>query len=673
MRMWGKLKIAGAVSIALVSSLLLSSCQPLSDEEQVSSPRIASEKPTPTTTTPAPRDSAQPGEKGTETTVVLESPTDTPVLGIIALSVDPNQSVNQVVSNVTSTLSAQEEAKISLNEIESIGFGYFSIPFVSAQSTLTAQSLREKLMSSGSFSQLEDDKELILQEATSIDETGATAVQTMAVGGSLWGLDRIDQRALPLNGSYEYDTYGSGVVAYVMDTGINLSHTEFAGRIAAGFDGISDGNGTNDCSGHGTHVAGTLGGTNYGVAKSATLVPVRVLNCSGQEGSSSLLIRGLSWVATHHPAGQPAVLNMSLVMYASDAIDNAVRQVIADGVVVVAASGNSGTINGAGNSCLWSPARVPEVITVNASTIADDDASFSNYGSCSDLYAPGQSIFSASIGSSSATRTLSGTSMATPHVAGVVARLLSVNPSMTPAQIHSLIVSTASVVDFGLSQLGDPNRLLYADAVASNANYVRNLYRDFFGRVASESEVGYWSGELNAGRMTRDRLTKILATSDEWISSVVRSFYLDTLGREPDAAGYAYWISQARAGKPIADVGSFFYGSDEYFIVTGQSNYRVWIEDLYQKLMLRQGDAGGIDYWVQQLNSGMSRPAVSHWFYQSPEKLGLRVDSLYTKLLNRGSDPGGRSYWASRLYVEGDLSLASMLAQSDEYFLRRFQ
>lgn len=595
------------------------------------------------------------------------------VFGLIALTANYDSSLQEVQQNIRSALSRQQLQSVNIDLIQSIGFGYFSIPFVNKESTSFSEGIKSSLSRTNYFSSLENDNELVLQEVTDIVSTGSSAVQSVSVGGSLWGLDRIDQRILPLTGSYEYDTYGSGVTAYVMDTGINLSHTEFSGRLAAGFDGINDGNGTNDCSGHGTHVSGTLGGSTYGVAKSVTLVPVRVLNCSGQEGSSSLLIRGLSWVADHHPQGQPAVLNMSLVMYASDAIDNAVRQVIADGVVVVAASGNSGTINGAGNACLWSPARVPEVITVNASTIADDDASFSNYGPCSDLYAPGQNIFSASIGSSTATRTGSGTSMATPHVAGVAARVLSVNPSMSPAQVHQFIVSSASVIDFGLSHLGDPNRLLFADPVSSNANYVRNLYRDFFGRIAAENEVSFWAGELNAGRVSRERLTKILATSDEWISSVIRSFYIDTLGREPEPSGYAFWINQARAGKPIADIGSFFYGSDEYFNSIGQANYRIWVEDLYQKQMLRAGDPGGIDFWVQQLNSGMSRTAVAHWFYQSPEKRGLRVDTLYAKLLNRTSDPGGRAYWSERLYFEGDLSLASMLAQSDEYFSRRYQ
>jgi hypothetical protein len=175
---------------------------------------------------------------------------------------------------------------------------------------------------------------------------------------------------------------------------------------------------------------------------------------------------------------------------------------------------------------------------------------------------------------------------------------------------------------------------------------------------------------LLSGRRTQAELTSTLSRSDEWIQTVIRGFYVDTLGREPDAAGYQYWINRARNGMPIADIGSFFYGSDEYFQTIGHSDYNVWIGDLYQKLMTRAGDPGGVAFWVGRLNSGMSRPAVSHWFYQSPEKLGLRVDALYSKLLNRGSDPGGRAYWAARLYNEGDLALASQLASSPEYFGR---
>ncbi len=278
-----------------------------------------------------------------------------------------------------------------------------------------------------------------------------------------WGLDRIDQRALPLNGSYAYGTTGIGVTAYIVDSGIRPTHNEFTGRVGPGFTAIDDGNGTNDCNGHGTHVAGTVGGTTYGVAKEVTLVPVRVFGCAGG-GSASTIISGLNWIIGHHGAGAPAVANMSLGGPTSDAMDAAVNATINDGVTVVVASGND-----ADWSCFQSPARVPAAITVNASTTADDDADFSNYGSCSDLYAPGVGVLSAYYTSNTATETTSGTSMASPHVAGVAARLLSSSPGLTSAQVWSAINSSTTFVDFGLGATGDPNKLLYAPRTVPGA------------------------------------------------------------------------------------------------------------------------------------------------------------------------------------------------------------
>jgi len=235
-----------------------------------------------------------------------------------------------------------------------------------------------------------------------------------------WGLDRIDQQSLPLNSTYSYTSTGAGVDAYVIDTGILGTHKEFTGRLKPGYTAINDRRGTVDCNGHGTHVAGTIGGTTYGVAKSVSLIPIRVLDCRGS-GSNSGVIAGVEWAISHHQPGVKAVANMSLGGGASPALDTAVNNLINDGVTVVVAAGNSKQ-----DACNFSPARAPSAITVAASTSNDQFASYSNFGSCVDIIAPGSSITSAWIGKNNISiKTISGTSMAAPHVAGAKARELS--------------------------------------------------------------------------------------------------------------------------------------------------------------------------------------------------------------------------------------------------------
>jgi subtilisin family serine protease len=269
-----------------------------------------------------------------------------------------------------------------------------------------------------------------------------------------WGLDRIDQRNLPLSSSYTYPNTASNVTAYIIDTGIRFSHNTFGGRATSGFDAV-DGGSADDCNGHGTHVAGTVGGSQYGVAKGVHLVAVRVLNCSGS-GTTAGVIAGINWVTSNHAAGAPAVANMSLGGGASSTLDTAVNNSINDGVTYAIAAGNSNA-----NACNASPARVAAAITVGSTTRTDARSSFSNFGTCVDIFAPGSSITSSWNTSNTATNTISGTSMATPHVAGAAALVLSVNPSWTPAQVRTQLVNVATANVITNVGSGSPNRLLF--------------------------------------------------------------------------------------------------------------------------------------------------------------------------------------------------------------------
>ena len=274
--------------------------------------------------------------------------------------------------------------------------------------------------------------------------------------GATWGLDRIDQRNLPLSGTYTDNVSGSGVDAYIIDTGILSSHTEFSGRMATGYTSVTDGRGTEDCNGHGTHVAGTVGGATYGVAKSVTLIPVRVLNCAGS-GSWSGVIAGMDWVVSHHAVGKAAVANMSLGGGASNTVDAAVQRMITDGVVVAVAAGNDNR-----DACNFSPARAPGALTVGATTSTDARASYSNFGKCLDLFAPGSGITSAWHTSTMALNTISGTSMASPHVAGVAALILQETPGASVSTVNSTVTGRATLNKVTSAGRGSPNRLLYS-------------------------------------------------------------------------------------------------------------------------------------------------------------------------------------------------------------------
>ncbi|HEX5757503.1 MAG TPA: S8 family serine peptidase, partial [Arenimonas sp.] len=285
-----------------------------------------------------------------------------------------------------------------------------------------------------------------------IEEDGIVSINATQ-SGATWGIDRVDQRDLPLDSSYTYNTTASNVNAYIIDTGVLGSHQQFSGRMIGGYTAISDGNGTNDCNGHGTHVAGTVAGSTHGIAKGAKISPIRVLGCDGS-GTNSGVIAGMDWVTANHVS--PAVANMSLGGGASTSTDDAVERMVAAGVTVAVAAGNDNS-----NACNYSPARAASAITVGSTTSSDARSSFSNYGSCLDIFAPGSSITSAWYSSNTATNTISGTSMATPHVVGVAAQYLQTQPGASPASVASALNNNATTGKVTSPGSGSPNRLLY--------------------------------------------------------------------------------------------------------------------------------------------------------------------------------------------------------------------
>jgi subtilisin family serine protease len=325
-----------------------------------------------------------------------------------------------------------------------------------------------------------------------------------------WGLDRIDQRNLPLNGTYEYTSTGAGITAYVIDTGIRTTHVEFQGRVGTGaFIDFGDGRGVQDCNGHGTHVSGIVGGTVSGVAKGVTIVPVKVFGCTLSTFTSDV-IAGLDWIIGNHLPGQPAVLNMSLGTDAvSTPLDTAVNAVIADGVTVVAAAGNSSI-----PTCNVSPARVPNAITVAAINADDTRAAFSNTGSCNDLFAPGSLIVSSGIAGDTAAATFSGTSMAAPFVTGAVARYLETQPTATTASVRSAInASTDPGVVNGAA--GDPDKLLYLAPPAPPCT------------PPPAGIIGWWTGEDSLTAEVGPSLTGNAAYGP---SQVATGFTFDGMG-----------------------------------------------------------------------------------------------------------------------------------------------
>ncbi|WP_030761982.1 S8 family peptidase [Streptomyces sp. NRRL F-2664] len=284
---------------------------------------------------------------------------------------------------------------------------------------------------------------------------GPAALPAARASAPTWGLDRIDQRTLPLDGDFTAPGDGAGVTVYILDTGIDYDHPEFEGRAEPGFDAVGDGGDGRDCEGHGTHVAGTVGGRTYGVARAVRLVSVRVLGCDGR-GEYSAVVAGLDWVARN--ARQPAVLNVSLGGSRSDAVNGAATAVAAAGTLPVVAAGNS-----AADACTVSPASADGVLTVAASNRADEQSGFSNHGPCVEIHAPGEQIDSALLGGG--TVALDGTSMAAPHATGAAALHKAAHPAATPAQVAGRLVERSTEDLLAATGPGTPNRLLFTDVL----------------------------------------------------------------------------------------------------------------------------------------------------------------------------------------------------------------
>jgi len=289
-----------------------------------------------------------------------------------------------------------------------------------------------------------------LERAGSGDLSARVTADVTTQAKPAWGLDRIDQEKLPLSGSYTYRS-AAGVTAYVLDTGIRISAKDFEGRARNGYDFIDNDKVAQDCNGHGTHVAGTIGGSTYGVAKDVQLVAVRVLDCKGS-GSYSAIIKGIDWVTRN--AVKPAVANMSLGGSTSKTLNDAVKKSIAAGITYAVAAGNDDK-----DACKQSPASQPDAITVAATDSTDTRASFSNFGACVDLFAPGVKITSLSSKSDTGTTMMSGTSMASPHVAGAAALVLGAYPAYTPKQVRDALVTNAGANRVA-DRAGSPNKLL---------------------------------------------------------------------------------------------------------------------------------------------------------------------------------------------------------------------
>ena len=489
----------------------------------------------------------------------------------------------------------------------------------------------------------------------------ASAIQTNAP----WDLDILDSQSGDQDGNYTPLNGGNGVTVYVVDTGIYRASTQLAGvTVAAGYDFVNGDTDTSDCDGQGTAVASLIAGTTFGAAKGVTIVPLRVLDCTGS-GVASDLLSALDYIVANHTAGTPAVAVIGLGADAMTDIDTAVQNVINAGITVVVAADFQDV-----DACLSSPGRVPNAITVAASASGNAQATGTSWGSCIDLYAPGEDVSIADIVTPTSTATGSGTAYSAALVTGVAAQILHTNPAWTPAQVSAEISGLATNGKITNAHALTPNKLLSLGPVYQP--FVTASYTDFLGRAPSSSELSFQSNALSTRTVTLSNYLTALAKSDEWLTAIVTKDYAVTLGRAPDAAGLAYWVGLLRSGTyTVAQVASLFFASDEYYLYHAGGTPTSWVTLLYQKLLNRNPDAAGLASWVSYTNNPKyGKSWVAYQFFQSQESRMLRVEGLYQALLHREPDATGWPFWAQSVLTTGDITLAINLASSEEYWER---